>query len=92
LTLKPYGKIVNQVVKSSATLSAVFGALADPTERHILTCHSSGYGQALSELARPHAMSQPGFRSNLGVFEDSRPDRRAERSRVVRCSLSPSLP
>ena len=50
------------------TLSRVFGALADPTRRAILTQLSRG-DATVGELAKPHAVSQPAISQHLKVLE-----------------------
>lgn len=49
-------------------LSAVFGALADPTRRAILTRLTQGDAN-VSELAAPFRMSQPAISRHLKVLE-----------------------
>ncbi len=49
-------------------LSAVFGALADPTRRAILTRLTQG-DATVGELAAPFAMSQPAISRHLKVLE-----------------------
>src|ERR671914_462553 len=49
-------------------LSAVFGALADPTRRAILTRLAAG-DATVAELAAPFAMSQPAISRHLKVLE-----------------------
>src|SRR5262245_16922615 len=49
-------------------LDATFAALADPTRRAILARLASGEA-AVSELARPFAMSQPAISKHLKVLE-----------------------
>jgi len=53
---------------SSDTLSAVFGALADPTRRAILDRLSTGIA-SVTELAEPFRMSQPTISKHLKVLE-----------------------
>ena len=51
-------------------LSLVFGALADPTRREILT--RLGEGEAtVAQLAAPFAMSQPAVSKHLKVLEQA---------------------
>ena len=52
------------------TLSAVFGALADPTRRAILEQLSTGV-RSVSELAVPFRMSQPSISRHLKVLEQA---------------------
>lgn len=53
---------------SEDRLSAVFGALADPTRRAILDRLAAG-DATVSELAEPFAMSQPAISRHLKVLE-----------------------
>lgn len=51
-------------------LSLVFGALADPTRRAILTRLAGGEA-TVAELAAPFAMSQPAVSKHLKVLEQA---------------------
>ena len=51
-------------------LSAVFGALADPTRRAILARLSDGDAN-VAEIAAPFAMSQPAISRHLKVLEQA---------------------
>jgi DNA-binding transcriptional ArsR family regulator len=51
-------------------LTAVFGALADPTRRAILTRLTSGDAN-VAELAAPFAVSQPAISRHLKVLEQA---------------------
>jgi DNA-binding transcriptional ArsR family regulator len=51
-------------------LSLVFGALADPTRRAILTRLAEGEA-TVAELAAPFAMSQPAISQHLKVLENA---------------------
>lgn len=51
-------------------LSAVFGALADPTRRAILDRLAEG-DATVTELAAPFAMSQPAISRHLRVLEQA---------------------
>jgi DNA-binding transcriptional ArsR family regulator len=51
-------------------LSLVFGALADPTRRAILTRLADGEA-TVAELAAPFAMSQPAISKHLKVLEQA---------------------
>lgn len=53
---------------TSDQLSAVFGALADPTRRAILARLEQGDAN-VAELAAPFAMSQPAISRHLKVLE-----------------------
>jgi len=52
-------------------LSLVFGALADPTRRAILTRLADGEDATVAELAAPFAMSQPAISKHLKVLEQA---------------------
>jgi len=54
----------------SDPLSAVFGALADPTRRAILERLARGDAN-VAELAAPFAMSQPAISKHLKVLENA---------------------
>jgi DNA-binding transcriptional ArsR family regulator len=49
-------------------LSAIFGALSDPTRRAILA-HLSRHEASVKELAKPFAMSLPAISKHLKVLE-----------------------
>ena len=51
-------------------LSLVFGALADPTRRAILSSLADGEA-TVAELAEPFAMSQPAVSKHLKVLEQA---------------------
>jgi DNA-binding transcriptional ArsR family regulator len=51
-------------------LSAVFGALSDPTRRAILAQLTRG-DATVGELCEPFAMSQPAISKHLKVLEDA---------------------
>jgi DNA-binding transcriptional ArsR family regulator len=55
---------------SKDRLSLVFGALADPTRRAILTRLADGEA-TVAELAEPFDMSQPAISRHLKVLEDA---------------------
>jgi len=55
---------------SSDALTAVFGALADPTRRAILDRLSTGVA-SVKELAEPFRMSQPSISKHLKVLENA---------------------
>ena len=54
----------------SQRLDATFAALADPTRRAILARLASGEA-AVTELAKPFAMSQPAISKHLKVLEQA---------------------
>ena len=55
-------------MSSSQRLDATFAALADPTRRAILARLASGEA-AVTELAKPFAMTQPAISKHLKVLE-----------------------
>ena len=55
-------------MKSGDQLSTVFGALADPTRRAILT-QLAGGDATVAELAAPFSVSQPAVSRHLKVLE-----------------------
>jgi DNA-binding transcriptional ArsR family regulator len=57
-------------MKTDDQLSAVFGALADPTRRAILTRLSRGDAN-VAELAAPFRVSQPAISRHLKVLEQA---------------------
>ncbi len=60
-----------RVIDTSADqLSSVFGALADPTRRAILSRLVEGE-RTVAELAAPFAISQPAVSKHLRVLEDA---------------------
>src|SRR6266487_3805601 len=56
------------VMKETNQISLVFGALADPTRRAILTRLTDG-DATVAELAAPFSMSQPAISRHLKVLE-----------------------
>jgi DNA-binding transcriptional ArsR family regulator len=71
-------------------LSLVFGALADPTRRAILTRLADGEA-TVAELAAPFAMSQPAISKHLKVLEQAGLISRARRAtaRLSRLEAEP---
>jgi len=66
-------RIDNQLVMevmNADTLSAVFGALADPTRRAILASLAGG-DRTVAELGAPFAISQPAVSKHLRVLEEA---------------------
>jgi DNA-binding transcriptional ArsR family regulator len=51
-------------------LSAIFGALSDPTRRAILDRLGTGV-QSVTQLAKPFRMSQPAISKHLKVLENA---------------------
>ncbi|MBV8035911.1 helix-turn-helix transcriptional regulator [Roseateles sp.] len=74
------------VNKKGAQLDLVFAALADATRRRVLEQLDAG-AASVSELARPHGMSLPGFMKHLAVLEAAGLIARAKEGRIVRCEL-----
>src|SRR2546429_8388788 len=58
------------VMKQTDRISLVFGALADPTRRAILTRLTEG-DATVAELAAPFSMSQPAISRHLKVLEQA---------------------
>jgi DNA-binding transcriptional ArsR family regulator len=71
---------------SSHRLSAVFGALADPTRRAVLVRLRRGE-HSVGELAEPFGMSLPAVIKHLGILEDAGLIERTQTGRVVSCQL-----
>ena len=69
-------------------LDTIFAALSDRTRRHVLTSLEQG-SRPVTELARQHEMSLPGFMKHLGVLEQAGLIERSKEGRVVRCTLQP---
>jgi DNA-binding transcriptional ArsR family regulator len=79
--------IFNHMVKcSSRVLDRTFGALADPTRRHILE-HLSGGDRCVTDLARPYRMSLPAVSKHLRILEKAGLVRRRRDGRVHRLKL-----
>src|ERR1700690_1695938 len=70
------------------TLDLTFQALADSTRRAILAELTRG-PSAVSELARPLAMSLPAVMQHLAVLEDSGLVRSVKVGRVRTCRIEP---
>ncbi|NYE62338.1 DNA-binding transcriptional ArsR family regulator [Duganella sp. 1224] len=70
-------------------LDLVFSALADATRRRVLTQLEQG-SLTVSDLARQHAMSLPGFMKHLAVLEAAGLIARSKEGRIVRCTLEPA--
>jgi DNA-binding transcriptional ArsR family regulator len=63
--MEPFGHLT-----TSPTLDAVFGALADPTRRAILSRLATG-AASVQEVAEPFAMSQSAVSKHLKVLEQA---------------------
>ncbi|HKW36242.1 MAG TPA: metalloregulator ArsR/SmtB family transcription factor [Burkholderiales bacterium] len=72
---------------SSEPLDAIFTALADPTRRRVVKALSGG-SLPVTALARPFAMSLPGFMKHLRILEDAGLITREKEGRVVSCTLA----
>lgn len=70
-------------------LSALFGALADPTRRAILARLAEGEA-SVGELARPFAMSLPAVSRHLKTLERAGLIRREKRAQQRICRLAPA--
>jgi len=70
------------------TLSATFGALADPTRRAILARLSLGEA-SVTELAEPFAMSLPAVSKHLKVLERAGLISRSREAQWRPCRLAP---
>jgi DNA-binding transcriptional ArsR family regulator len=67
-------------------LDLVFAALSDSTRRGVLAQLGDG-SFTVTELAKPHGMSLPGFMKHLAVLEAAGLISRSKEGRVVRCQL-----
>jgi DNA-binding transcriptional ArsR family regulator len=69
-TLRLTYSLINKVVKEMADdqLSVIFGALADPTRRAILTRLADGEA-TVTELTAPFSISMPAISRHLKVLE-----------------------
>lgn len=76
------------MANSSATLSDVFYALADPTRRAIVSRLGRGPA-AVSALAEPFEMALPSFMKHLSVLDRSGVIRSRKEGRVRTCELVP---
>ena len=82
------GETLNRMVElSAAALDRTFAALADPTRRALLARLGAQDGLAVSELARPFAMSLPAVIKHLDVLADAGLVIRRKTGRTVSCSL-----
>lgn len=67
-------------------LSRVFGALADPTRRDILSRLHAG-AMTVGDLAAPYAMSRPAISQHLRVLEDAGLVARTVNAQWRECSI-----
>ncbi len=70
------------------TLSATFGALADPTRRAILASLTTGE-KTVSELAEPFDMTMPAITKHLKVLEQANLIERSREAQYRPCRLHP---
>jgi DNA-binding transcriptional ArsR family regulator len=88
LTAERFGIILNQMVDyRDEQLDRAFAALADPTRRAILERLAGENGLAVSEIARPFAVSLPAVMKHLDVLARARLIERHKSGRTVRCRL-----
>src|SRR5436305_11731848 len=76
--------------QASGSLTAVFGALADPTRRGILAHLASGGQCTVTKLSEPYKMSAPAISKHLGVLEAAGLIQRWKSGRVHYCRLLPN--
>ena len=75
------------MVEQGIQLDAVFGALADPTRRRMLTALRSGE-KSVGELAEPFAMSLAGAAKHVQVLERSQLITRRKEGRTWYCTIN----
>ncbi len=75
------------VRQSRSDMDAVFGALADPTRRAILTRLSQG-DATVNELAEPHDMSLAAVSRHVHVLADVGLMSRIREGKNIRCQLN----
>jgi DNA-binding transcriptional ArsR family regulator len=90
LTVSSAERILKDVLNQSSSLDQVFQALADPTRRDIVERLVRGPA-AVSELARPQAMSLPAVMQHLQVLEACGLVRSDKVGRVRTCYVEPSV-
>lgn len=76
------------MVNNKPDVERVFGALADPTRRAILTRLNRGEA-TVGELAEPFDMSTPAITKHLNVLEQAGLIHRRRDGRMKRCSVNP---
>jgi DNA-binding transcriptional ArsR family regulator len=77
------------MVKYQASdIDRTFGALADPTRRHVLLRLKDEPGLSVSELARPLSLKLPGMMKHLDVLSDAGLITRTKNGRTVSVCLS----
>jgi len=75
------------MVKHSAQLDSLFGALADPTRRNMLERLAQTNDLSVGELAKPFAMTAPAISKHLRVLENAGLVVQHKEGRVRRCHL-----
>lgn len=75
---------------ATGSLTAVFGALADPTRRGILARLASGGECAVTQLGEPYKMSAPAISKHLRVLQQAGLIQRWKTGRVHYCRLIPA--
>jgi|SRR6476660_357940 len=76
--------------QAEGSLTAVFGALADPTRRGILARLAGGGECTVTQLGEPYKMSAPAISKHLGVLEQAGMIQRWKSGRVHYCRLVPA--
>ncbi len=82
------GAIVYQVVNKRTDLDRVFGALADPTRRGMITRLARG-SATVGELGSPYEMTKGAVTKHVKVLERAGLVRRDIQGRVHRCEIDP---
>ena len=80
--------LFNHMVKNTATLDAVFSALADPTRRKILERLTVG-AAGVTALAKPFRISLPAISKHLRVLEKAGLVVRTRQGRVHKMTADP---
>jgi DNA-binding transcriptional ArsR family regulator len=76
------------VYRNSAQLDLAFAALADPTRRAILERLAEESGLAVTQIAKPFAVSLPAVMKHLDVLARARLIEREKSGRTVCCRLT----
>ena len=72
LTVATARRTINRLVNNQNQITAVFGALADPTRRRILVQLSKNRESPVHALAEPFHISPPAISRHLRVLEKAR--------------------
>ena len=75
------------MVEENVQLNSIFGALADPTRRSMLSALRSGE-LSVGQLAEPFEMSLAGAAKHVQVLERSRLIKRRKEGRTYYCSIN----